>query len=1265
LTAPAPKTNVVPATTSFVGRDGDLSVLREHLRRGRLVTVLGPPGSGKTRLAREYALRYGGAYLGAGAGGVWFADLSHARSHDDFLRVVAQALDVSLTEERTQRDASRRLSVVLASRGPLLLILDNFEQLLPEAREDVERWLGRAPELSIVVTSRVRLGVNGEAGVEIHGLGLPKAGVQDADAFRLFLDRARAARSDFAPSELETTLIADILARLDGLPLAIELAGARMGVLGPKQLLERLSHSLDLLRGRDGSTLRATLDWSWNLLSEDERDALGQASVFQGGFSLEAAEDVIRPTRAEAPDVLTLCERLRNNSLLRSHGVPELPGEVRFSMLEMIRAYAEEKLEASGGAALARERHAEHFVRVGSDWASRVEREPESLRRLALEAPNLVAVHRRLLSFEQPGPERMNQALRANLALEPVFYMRGPTAPCLAMLDDVFAHDLVHVRPDLVALGLKARGRALRDLGRHAESRHVLERALALAREIGDRSIVGRVLGHVGYLAQVNGRLTEALAAFREGLAEAEAAGDRRTQGMSLASVATALASLGQLDEAAEVYDQALAIDDEVGNRYAAAAALASRAELYRARGRPEAARADLERALTVYREFGERRHEGLALLDLGVILAEEGEFAEARARLELALERYREFGSRPFQARVLLALGDLEREQGRLLEARRNYEQAQRIGRELSDASVGVWASASLGAILAIHGRSTQAREALAEAQALARESTDSHLERLVELMRGHLDLAEGIEASAQGKRDLAEERLARARERLAVVSENPNAAERLARRVLGQAVAQGLAPHVHEPTPSGSERLSSVGRYELLLEIAAGGMATVYAGRQRGAGGFERVVAVKRMHPHLSALDEFASAFMDEARIASLIRHQNVVGVHDVHEARGEHLLVMDYVDGVSLASLMASAWKGGKAIPRATAVYIVAQALRGLHAAHELTDIDGTPLSIVHRDASPHNVLLGADGSVRITDFGIAKIREQNAHTNQGHAKGKFRYMAPEQARGGDIDRRADVFALGVVSWELLTGRRLFESGNEQAVLATLEAGNFRRPSVVDASIPEALESIVMKALNADREGRYATALAFARALEDWSSEVNERAREPDVARLVEELSGQPLAQRRRSLSEALQSSRGIDAFLSMPPTPTSVEQSPPTLRDREQRLKVNIGASGRWFMLSNGERVSLERRRALRLILKALVDRRSVFPILALSQAQLLEIGWPGEKVRHDAGTLRVYNALSTLRKLGLRDVLLSRDDGYLLDPKVDVVKVDEE
>lgn len=1259
------KTNLTPPTTQFVGREDDLSELHERLRRARLVSVLGPPGAGKTRLAVEYGLRYGGAFIAEGSGGTWFCDLAEARELDDVLRAIAIALDIPLGGEHDERQAGSRIAAALAARGPTLLILDNFEQLVPLAVPTLERLLRRAPELCVLATSRVRLNVTGELVQELEGLDLPSGERGfECDAVRLFLDRARSARSGFVPSDEERMIIAELVTRLDGLPLAIELAGARMGVLGPKQLLDRLGQSLDLLRGGKGraQTLRATLDWSWNLLSAAERDALAQASVFHGGFSLEAAEAVIDlRAHAGAPELIDVLESLRGSSLIKSYAVAELPGEVRFGMLDMVRTYGEEKLAEAGGSDAARARHSAYFVAAGTQWAGRVERAdgPEHLRRLAIELPNLLAVHRRALAADPPGRAALSDAIAATLALEHVFYMRGPTAPCLAMLDQVFEEVLDGVDPRLVALALKARARALRDLGHTHESLEALERALELARQTADASVEARVLGHVAYTRAQLGEDQKALDVFHEAVARARAAKDRRSEGMLLASVGTVLVRLGRLDEAARAFDEALEVDEEVGNRYARAAALAARGELNRALGRAEAARHDLEAALEGYREFGERRHEGLALTELGILHQEQKRFAEARSCLEQAQEHHRAFGSRLFQVMALATLGDLEREQGLLAEARTRYDRALRIARELGDKLAQARILASLGGTQAALDRRDAARESLADAEKLAGSLRDESSLRVVGLERAHLDLAEASAAAARGERTVAESLEQAARERLAnaqaagpVPTRPP--AERLAHRLLVHALVEGPPPPSQDLTPSRTEPHGEVGRYELLSEIASGGMATVYVGRQRGAGGFDRLVAIKRMHKHLASLPDLAVAFMNEARIASLVQHPNVVGVQDVHEFRGEHLLVMDYVDGTSLSRLMTRAAAEKRAIPLGVSAYVVAQALRGLHAAHEQNDVDGRPLGIIHRDATPHNILLGADGSVHITDFGIAKLRHETAHEDDG-AKGKFRYMAPEQARGeAEVDRRVDVFALGVVSFELLSGRRLFEGESEVSLIDRASAGHYPALSAVEPGVPAELAALVERALSPDREARFPTALAFAEALEAWARSAGHSAREPDLARLVEELCGAELSERRRAVSEALANARSHGRSLA-PPASSPVTAAEPA-------SAISVGESGRWFGVPGSPRVSLQRRRALRLILKALLDRRITSPGTALTQQELLEAGWPGERVKHEAGTLRVYNALSTLRKLGLRAVLLSRDDGYLLDPSVEFSRV---
>src|SRR5215471_11345221 len=246
---------------------------------------------------------------------------------------------------------------------------------------------------------------------------------------------------------------------------------------------------------------------------------------------------------------------------------------------------------------------------------------------------------------------------------------------------------------------------------------------------------------------------------------------------------------------------------------------------------------------------------------------------------------------------------------------------------------------------------------------------------------------------------------------------------------------MATGTAPH----TAPGL-----LGRYELLTQLASGGMAHVYVGRRHGAQGFQRVVAIKRMRSHLVQNPELTAQFADEARIASLIQHPNVVSIHDVHEENGELFLVMDYIDGASLAELVKELRRRKQRAPVDVVLRVVVDVLRGLHAAHELRDYTGTSLNVVHRDATPANILIGRDGSVRITDFGIAKAISREAETQAGLIKGKFNYMAPEQATDTELDRRVDIFAMGIVLWELLVGKALFGTKSDlDAIKAVITA------------------------------------------------------------------------------------------------------------------------------------------------------------------------------------------------------------------------------
>lgn len=276
--------------------------------------------------------------------------------------------------------------------------------------------------------------------------------------------------------------------------------------------------------------------------------------------------------------------------------------------------------------------------------------------------------------------------------------------------------------------------------------------------------------------------------------------------------------------------------------------------------------------------------------------------------------------------------------------------------------------------------------------------------------------------------------------------------------------------------------------GRYAVHGVIAAGGMATIHYGRLFADGGFARIVAIKRLHARFASDRELVAMLVDEARLAARIQHPNVVPVIDVVR-EGELSLVMEYVAGESLARLVQAAIAGSGALEPPVAVAIASGMLRGLHAAHETKDEAGRPLGIVHRDVSPQNVLVGADGVVRVVDFGIAKaVGRFQRETQQGVIKGKVAYMAPEQLRAGELDRRADIYAAGVVLWEMLAGRRLFASEDEATLVARiLQEPPPRLARSDDDRERQELDGILQRALAKDRDARFCTALEMALAFE----------------------------------------------------------------------------------------------------------------------------------------------------------------------------------
>lgn len=305
---------------------------------------------------------------------------------------------------------------------------------------------------------------------------------------------------------------------------------------------------------------------------------------------------------------------------------------------------------------------------------------------------------------------------------------------------------------------------------------------------------------------------------------------------------------------------------------------------------------------------------------------------------------------------------------------------------------------------------------------------------------------------------------------------------------------------------------------------------MATVWVAREdTDDPARQRLVAVKAILTDLANDQEFSKMFVDEGRIIGMIQHPNVVNVYESSEDGGIGYIAMEWVEGDSLHAIIAEAGKR-RPIPPEMAVRIISDAAAGLHAAHELTDEKGNPMNVVHRDVSPHNILIGVDGAVKLVDFGVAKAMGRLSEvTSAGQLKGKFGYMSPEQAMAKRVDRRSDVFALGIVLFELTTGRRLFRGEHDAETLHMVVSGKIPRPTSVDPKYPPELEEIVLRALTRDPTKRYQTAQEFQRALDGYLKSERVVVPAAGIANLLKKVLGERIEQRRKAIRSVL---KGLD-------------------------------------------------------------------------------------------------------------------------------------
>ena len=337
---------------------------------------------------------------------------------------------------------------------------------------------------------------------------------------------------------------------------------------------------------------------------------------------------------------------------------------------------------------------------------------------------------------------------------------------------------------------------------------------------------------------------------------------------------------------------------------------------------------------------------------------------------------------------------------------------------------------------------------------------------------------------------------------------------------------------------------RFLRLGRYEVFYRLGTGGMASVYLGRLRGQGGFERFVAIKRIHEHLAFDPSFLSMFLDEARLVARLSHPNIVQVTDM-SAEAEHpFLVMEYVDGETLSSVLTAYRRARKTFPVEAGARVVAQALEGLHQAHELRGRAGDLLGLVHRDISPQNIMVSYDGHVKLTDFGIVKAIGQTSETRTGYIKGKTAYLSPEQALTQPVDRRSDIFAMGIVLYEATTGYRLFRDESEFKTLQRITKGDVPHPTTLIGGYPPTLEAVVLKALQIQPQDRFQTAREMQAALEKIIIQLGRPVGAVEIAELLRPVFADRIYSKRKLLEKIVEDNTTLSPSTDISEEPSSL-------------------------------------------------------------------------------------------------------------------------
>jgi len=761
--------NLPVQMTSFVGREQDLADLREQLlgKDVRLLTLTGAAGTGKTRLALQVAEDT----LAEFPRGVFYVPLAPLGDPELLASTIGEAIGV---REVAGQPLLHTIIDALQAHG-LLLVLDNFEHVVQQARQ-VGELLSACASLKILVTSREVLHLAGEHVFAVSALAVPdlhqplsSEQVSQFDAVQLFVERARAAKPNFALTPQNASAIAEICAQLDGLPLAIELAAARVQLLPPDALLDRLSLTYDqrqtLLAGSGSDrperhqTLRSAIDWSYGLLRPWEQRMFRRLAVFSGGFTLDAAEAICATDPELSVQVLDGVASLIDKSLLRQ--AEEVAREPRYRMLETLREYALVQLQAAGEldetfasltdflVALAERAEPELTGPEQVAWLDRLESEHDNLR-AALQwcsVPGTIGTLLRLagalwrfwstrgyvgeglrwLDMAVGNPNAIsNRALAkalngaANLAREQGDYSKA---------EALHARSLTLSREQLDRRGT---AEALNNLGlialyqgQHDAAQHYCDEGLALFRETGDQGGVAASLNNLGNVARERGDSDLAAGLHKESLALRRALGDKRGIALSLNNLANVVLNQGDYWRAAGLHQESLALRRELGDRAGVATSLNNLGNVARVQGDARAARAYYEESLAVRRELGDKRRVAAALINLGIVERELGQRERAATLLKESLTLRRELGDQPGVQAALDNLRTLALNQTDHA-ARIVYEETLALRREADDRAGVVAALNHLGNVTRVLGDPEAARAYYEESLSLRREMGD-----------------------------------------------------------------------------------------------------------------------------------------------------------------------------------------------------------------------------------------------------------------------------------------------------------------------------------------------------------------------------------------------------------------------------------------------------------------------------------------------------------------------------------------------------------